>query len=705
MFGSFFGGFGHRCFDQDEFEDYIISRYGECTCSPRRKFKKTRNRPASNGAGASGTNSPADCEEKVFSATDKHQQEKEVMVCFNCGLRWHKMNRCPAEGKVCLKCGEKNHFARVCRTNGEKTPLASDAMKKDTATNNHQGMKPNKMKENIKATDSPVKAEKNKKDQATFNVLKETNVKVPKKNDNNHTDNNNSSSKSNNNNVRSTPKVSKADPVTKTKLTTENVPLNVETNVPSPSAAIEIEEEKKERVMKEKKDEANTLYKQKKYKLALSQYTRLIELCPTSELNYGNRAACYIMMERYEDGLADAKKSVELNSTFLRGHERAIRCLIELGNITEAGTWVKKLESIDAKNERLSVEKEKINNTTRYLNKIDKLSSEKKYAEAVKYLDKLIAVSSQCVSYKLKKAEFWVHLEKYKEAEPLINDVLKHNKSNPDAVYLLGRCLYYLDTEKSISQLKEVFRLVPDHSEGLKLYKNAKALIDKKNEGNNAFIHRKYNKAHKIYSEALRIDPSNQRMMMKLYYNLAQASYKLDEISRSTEECTKALTIDPNYYRALLRRGQNYMENGDYEEAVADFTKAVITESSSEARRLLDEAKKLLTKAKNDYHGILGVKKNASLDDIKKAYHEKAKLHHPDRHSSGSLEEKVNNEKKFKEITRAYRSLTNGSIPKKYKSDSDADDDDDDEPWECPFEEHVMKFMFAHMNRKRYRFY
>lgn len=44
----------------------------------------------------------------------------------------------------------------------------------------------------------------------------------------------------------------------------------------------------------------------------------VIELCPTSELNYGNRAACYIMMERYEDGLADAKRSVELNSTFVR---------------------------------------------------------------------------------------------------------------------------------------------------------------------------------------------------------------------------------------------------------------------------------------------------------------------------------------------------------------------------------------------------
>ena len=52
-----------------------------------------------------------------------------------------------------------------------------------------------------------------------------------------------------------------------------------------------------------------------------------------------------------------------------------------------------------------------------------------------------------------------------------------------------------------------------------------------------------------------------------------------------------------------------------------------------------------------DYYGILGIKKNASEDEIKKAYKKLALKHHPD---------KGGDEKKFKEITEAYHVLLNG---------------------------------------------
>lgn len=55
--------------------------------------------------------------------------------------------------------------------------------------------------------------------------------------------------------------------------------------------------------------------------------------------------------------------------------------------------------------------------------------------------------------------------------------------------------------------------------------------------------------------------------------------------------------------------------------------------------------------AKKDYYDILGVQKNASDDDIKKAYRKLAHQHHPDK--SGG------NEAKFKEINEAYQVLSN----------------------------------------------
>src|SRR6185369_1861806 len=62
--------------------------------------------------------------------------------------------------------------------------------------------------------------------------------------------------------------------------------------------------------------------------------------------------------------------------------------------------------------------------------------------------------------------------------------------------------------------------------------------------------------------------------------------------------------------------------------------------------------------AKRDYYDVLGVPKNASDDDIKKAYRKLAMKHHPDRNQG---EETKKSEEKFKEAKEAYEVLSDGS--------------------------------------------
>jgi molecular chaperone DnaJ len=61
--------------------------------------------------------------------------------------------------------------------------------------------------------------------------------------------------------------------------------------------------------------------------------------------------------------------------------------------------------------------------------------------------------------------------------------------------------------------------------------------------------------------------------------------------------------------------------------------------------------------AKRDYYEILGVAKNASEDDIKKAYRKLAMKHHPDRNQGDDAKKA---EEKFKEAKEAYEMLTDG---------------------------------------------
>lgn len=56
---------------------------------------------------------------------------------------------------------------------------------------------------------------------------------------------------------------------------------------------------------------------------------------------------------------------------------------------------------------------------------------------------------------------------------------------------------------------------------------------------------------------------------------------------------------------------------------------------------------------KKDYYEVLGISKNASADEIKKAYREKAKQHHPDMNPTNKKEA----EEKFKEVSEAYEVL------------------------------------------------
>lgn len=110
-------------------------------------------------------------------------------------------------------------------------------------------------------------------------------------------------------------------------------------------------------------------------------------------------------------------------------------------------------------------------------------------------------------------------------------------------------------------------------------------------------------------------------------------------------------------------------------------------------------AKLALKKSKRkDYYQILGINKTASVDDIKKAYRQKAMVHHPgkldgqsswvglirecwfassaDKHPNATEGEKKEQERKFKEIGEAYEILSD--LNKRFCYDNEYDIDDDD---------------------------
>ena len=61
---------------------------------------------------------------------------------------------------------------------------------------------------------------------------------------------------------------------------------------------------------------------------------------------------------------------------------------------------------------------------------------------------------------------------------------------------------------------------------------------------------------------------------------------------------------------------------------------------------------------KRDYYEVLGVSKNATPDELKRAYRKLSMLYHPDRQAGKSDTEKKEAEEKFKECSEAYSVLS-----------------------------------------------
>jgi len=70
-----------------------------------------------------------------------------------------------------------------------------------------------------------------------------------------------------------------------------------------------------------------------------------------------------------------------------------------------------------------------------------------------------------------------------------------------------------------------------------------------------------------------------------------------------------------------------------------------------------------MTAAFIDYYEVLGVKSNASKEEIKTAYRKAARKHHPDLHTKN---EKAAAEEKFKKINEAYEVLSDDEKREKY---------------------------------------
>lgn len=218
------------------------------------------------------------------------------------------------------------------------------------------------------------------------------------------------------------------------------------------------------------------------------------------------------------------------------------------------------------------------------------------------------------------------------DAQNVAMSLLRSNQSDPEALVLRGRALYAQgDNEKAIKHFRQALNCDPDFRDAVKYLRMVQKLDRMKEEGNKEYKSGRWQAAVEKYTEALEVDPLNKGTNSKILRNRALCFVKLKEYTRAIDDCDQALRLEPSYTNARKTKATALGESGNWDEAVKELKS--IQELDPNDAGIAKEVRKAeleLKKSKRkDYYKILGIEKDATENEIKKAYRKQAALKHP----------------------------------------------------------------------------
>lgn len=243
--------------------------------------------------------------------------------------------------------------------------------------------------------------------------------------------------------------------------------------------------------------------------------------------------------------------------------------------------------------------------------------------------------------------------------------MLKLEPSNIPALQMRGEVLYSLGDKQSLEAAVTHFRQGlhsdPEHKGLKKLYRQIKKLLKFIGNAEDEMARGEYAEAVSDWKSAIDMDPMHGELNKELYFQLCMSQLHLKQYAKAQQACDHALRIDGNNAAAHAKLSEALLGLEQFEDAVREAKRAYeLDESSREYQEAVHRAEAALKQSKNkNYYKILGVARDVSSKEIKKAYRKQALEWHPDKHADKEDVEREEVNKKFHDIAEAYEILSN----------------------------------------------
>lgn len=388
-------------------------------------------------------------------------------------------------------------------------------------------------------------------------------------------------------------------------------------------------------------------------------------------------------LSKYKLALEDCNRAASMQSSAPQAKTliRLARCHFNLGDLSSAQSALDRTLKLDPGNTAAAQLAAQVDRTVKHIASYQRAMKEGSYGMANIALDQASSeVQEVPLAWRLMRVELLMKRGQLDAANGAATDALRLHPNDPDALCLRAKVLLGLGTDlnRAVQHGQAALRADPEHSQARRLVRRVKKLESAKDKANADFKGGKLQEAVDGYTETLRLadedaeqDGDARGFKAILFSNRATANSKLGKNEEAIEDCDESLRLNPGYVKALRTRARAKLACEKYEEAVGDFKSALEESSGAEAEGLKKELRSaeidLKRSKKKDYYKILGVSKDASSAELKKAYRKESLKHHPD---------KGGDEEKFKLCNEAFGILSDDTKRRRY--DAGADDPDSD---------------------------
>ncbi|XP_055301196.1 uncharacterized protein LOC129567864 [Sitodiplosis mosellana] len=406
---------------------------------------------------------------------------------------------------------------------------------------------------------------------------------------------------------------------------------------------------------------ADKHHKKKNYEEALKKYSEAISLWPENLSFYKARIECLMKTKDFMAAIEDCRTAISFDSTNFHAYDCMIQCYLALGDTDSADAEIQKYFETGSKSYTIDGHQKRCREFKRFEENAKVFSEKGEFQLALNCVDDALEIAHANFELKLLKAEYLATLERFQEADEIATSCMELNPSNVDASYIHALCIYHTNWEQGLECFQSVIALDADHKRSKAMILKIEQFEKQEQIVNKLLEDEKYREAKEKITEVLEISPHSN--VPKLLRQRAIANSKTGQFRDAISDCSTAMeTSYTDYSKCLQMRGDCWMAVRKFKNAVVDYELLFKKFKLNEAENLLRKAKCALQRFQSDnYYDVLDVNRTASTDEIKKSFKKLALIHHPDKHSDASNEEKIEQQNQFKKISVAHEVLSNSA--------------------------------------------